>query len=70
MELLVKFAAFFILLTHLLFLSCKKELSCEGCADNKPPIAVAGQDVTIMLPTDSTLLDGSKSSDPDGSISE
>ncbi len=50
--------------------SCKKELSCENCKDgNKPPIAAAGPDQTLTLPTDSALLDGSKSSDPDGKIS-
>jgi hypothetical protein len=52
------------------FLSCKKEYSCEGCiGNNKPPVAVAGPDTVIILPTDSILLDGSKSSDPDGKIS-
>ncbi|HEY5772556.1 MAG TPA: PKD domain-containing protein [Chitinophagaceae bacterium] len=53
-------------------ISCKKEYSCEGCAtkDNKPPIAMAGPDKVITLPTDSVLLDGSSSSDPDGMISE
>jgi hypothetical protein len=55
---------------------CKKEKSCEGCANNstgntnKPPISIAGPDQTITLPTDSILLDGSSSSDPDGIISE
>jgi len=54
-----------------LFLSCKKEKSCEGCKENnKPPIAIAGPDQVITLPTDSVLLDGSSSSDPDGTISK
>jgi len=46
-------------------------MPCEGCAtkNNKPPIAVAGPDQLIILPTDSVLLDGRSSSDPDGSIS-
>src|SRR6266496_5391463 len=53
------------------FPSCQKEISCEGCKDgNKPPIAVAGPDQVITLPTDSLSLDGSASSDPDGKISE
>jgi len=53
------------------FLSCKKEYSCEKCiGNNKPPVAVAGTDTVITLPTDSVLLNGSKSSDPDGKISE
>ena len=53
-----------------IFLSCKKERSCESCKENnKPPIAIAGPDQVITLPTDSVLLDGSSSSDPDGTIS-
>ena len=54
-----------------IFISCKKERSCEGCKENnKSPIAVAGPDQVITLPTDSISLDGSASSDPDGTISE
>jgi len=61
----------FFSITFLLTISCKKETSCEGCAtkNNKPPIAVAGSDQVIILPTDSVLLDGRTSSDPDGMIS-
>jgi len=61
-----------ILLTGIvMFLSCKKEKLCAGCIEgNKPPIAVAGSDQVITSPTDSVLLDGSASSDPDGKISE
>ena len=51
--------------------SCKKEYSCVGCiGNNQPSVAVAGPDTVITLPLDSVLLDGSKSSDPDGKISE
>ena len=54
-----------------IFFSCRKEKSCEGCRENnKPPIAVAGPDQVITLPTDSISLDGSTSKDPDGTISE
>ena len=56
---------------NIAFISCKKEVSCEGCTnnkENKPPIAVAGPDQVITLPTDSISLDGRTSSDPDGSI--
>jgi hypothetical protein len=54
-----------------IFYSCKKETSCEGCKENnKLPIAIAGTDQVIALPTDSILLDGSSSNDPDGMISE
>ena len=60
----------FLILVTYLFPSCKKELSCESCIDhNQPPIALAGPDVTITLPIDSVMLDGSNSSDPDGKIS-
>jgi len=60
-----------ILTGVLILISCKKEFSCEGCRDNnKPPIAVAGPDQVITLPTDSASLDGSASRDPDGKISE
>jgi len=54
-----------------IFISCKKEYSCETCAEkNKPPIAIAAPDQVITLPTDSIALDGSASSDPDGKISK
>jgi len=53
-----------------IFISCKKETSCENCKRSKPPIAVAGPDQVITLPTDSISLDGSSSNDPDGTISE
>ena len=37
-------------------------------AVNQPPLANAGASQTIKLPTDSVKLDGTKSSDPDGTI--
>ncbi|HLF45838.1 MAG TPA: PKD domain-containing protein [Chitinophagaceae bacterium] len=50
-------------------MSCQKEISCYDCiVDNKPPIAKAGNDKAIILPTDSVKLDGSGSKDPDGTI--
>jgi len=36
---------------------------------NQPPVAIAGADVSITLPTSNTVLNGSASFDPDGSIS-
>ncbi|MGH2645750.1 MAG: PKD domain-containing protein, partial [Chitinophagaceae bacterium] len=33
---------------------------------NQPPVANAGNNITIQLPQDSVVLDGSKSTDPDG----
>ena len=60
------------------FISCKKENPCLGCGStgsggnggsaNKPPVAHAGSHQFITLPTDSVLLSGSTSSDPDGTI--
>lgn len=61
-----------LLLIFIVFNSCKKENSNDGLTmnkENKPPIANAGPDRLIILPTDSVLMDGSRSSDPDGSIS-
>ena len=65
---------FFVALTGILF-SCKKT-PCENCGNNpatggvnKSPIAIAGPDQVITLPTDSVSLNGSSSSDPDGTIS-
>ncbi len=37
-------------------------------AANQPPVANAGNSITISLPTNSATLNGSKSSDPDGTI--
>src|SRR4030095_8640293 len=61
----------------IIFISCKKEYSCENCNSNpssananKPPIAVAGADQIVILPIDSVSLDGTSSSDTDGTISE
>ena len=57
--------------------ACKKQTPCEDCQTNqpsepvlinKPPVAIAGADTTITLPTDSITLDGSASHDPDGQI--
>jgi len=60
-----------LILGLVIFFSCKKEISCEGCVDgNKPPIAVAGSDQVVTLPTDSVLLNGDNSSDPDGTITK
>ncbi len=69
MKPLLKFVSFVLLAGVLFHISCKKEYSCENCGANKPPIAVAGSDRVITLPTDSVLLDGRQSSDPDGTIS-
>ena len=71
MKPVLKLAAYVLLAGVLVHLSCKKEYSCESCSEkNKPPIANAGPDQVITLPTDSVSLNGSSSNDPDGKISE
>lgn len=70
MKPVIKFVVFILFISLFIFISCKKETSCEGCKGNKPSIAIAGPDQVITLPTDSVSLDGTASSDPDGTISE
>src|SRR4030095_16808132 len=56
--------------------SCQKEISCGNCqggnqppvGTNQSPVARAGIDQMIILPTNTATLDGSGSMDPDGSI--
>ena len=48
--------------------SCQKKFLCPVCDTNIPPVAVAGPDQTIILPKDSTFLNGSNSFDTDGKI--
>ena len=63
-------ATFAFLSWIIIFISCKKETpSDRGDNNNKSPIANAGSDQVITIPTDSVSLDGSASSDPDGIIS-
>jgi hypothetical protein len=73
----ITFYLFLISVASILsFLSCKKEKSCEGCINgvgvvattNHPPVAKAGADQTITLPTSTVNLDGSASTDPDNNI--
>jgi hypothetical protein len=65
----IKLTVVVLLTSFVSFLSCKKEISCENCTHgNKPPIANAGPDQTITLLKDSTILDGTASTDPDGTI--
>ena len=56
-----------------LFISCQKDKTCDGCGNyyrNNPPFSNAGNDTTVYLPVGNLLLDGGKSYDPDGFISE
>jgi hypothetical protein len=51
-------------------LSCKKEHFCEDCTgNNHPPLAIAGPDTVITLPTGSVLLMAISSAIPNGKIS-
>ena len=50
----------------IVFFACEKT---DQPRPDKPPVANAGVDATIILPIDSITLDGSSSSDPDGRIS-
>src|SRR4051812_16271181 len=50
-----------------LFNSCKKDI-CENYTDNLLPVANAGYDQTIILPTDSVYLNADSSTDPHGAI--
>jgi N-acetylneuraminic acid mutarotase len=61
-----------LVLAALFFItSCKKEpgqVTPPTLSSNKPPVANAGPDQTTVLPKDSALLDGSASTDPDGTL--
>lgn len=59
----------------IIFTSCKKENSANNTIvipppplTNNSPIAVAGPDQVIYLPLDNAIVDGSGSTDPDGTI--
>jgi hypothetical protein len=65
----LRFIAGVLVMAFSLFISCNKELSCENCKSiNQPSVAKAGRDTIISLPKDSLMLDGSASTDPDGTI--
>lgn len=67
MKQILKFTAF-ILAGFVLFTSCKKDLIVSPPSSNKPPIANAGPDQNLSFQPDSITLDGSGSTDPDGTI--
>lgn len=54
------------LFVGLTILSCRKEPARKN--DNMPPVASAGTDLLIILPTDSVILNGNQSRDADGTI--
>jgi hypothetical protein len=43
-------------------------VAVQVLGSNKPPIANAGADQTVIIPNNTALLDGSASNDPDGNI--
>jgi hypothetical protein len=49
--------------------SCKKSSQVEQIEQKGPPIANAGRDTTIFLPSNTVILNGSASHDPGGHIS-
>lgn len=55
---------YFLIMIVLDFFSCKK----EKAEINHPPVANAGNDITITLPTNTINLDGSSSTDPGNNI--
>lgn len=55
----------------LVYFSCRKERTSDNLrGENKPPVAIAGNDTVIILPQDSFVLKGTKSYDPDGTIGQ
>jgi hypothetical protein len=66
MKQIIKFIGLASLNMIVVIAACKK----DNHPANLSPIADAGVDQVITLPADSVLLDGSGSSDPDGTISE
>lgn len=69
MKLILKITACILLSWMLIFYSCMKEYSYEGGKNNKSPLAVAGPDAVITLPTDSVLLMATISAIHNGKIS-
>lgn len=70
MKRVIKFAVFFLIAVFV-STACQKNfeaITSPVVLTNKPPIAIAGIDQTIVLPKDSVTLNGSASIDPDGTI--
>jgi hypothetical protein len=66
----VFFAAVLVITAAIAIISCKKDPAFVASGnEKKAPFARAGFDQFILLPTDSTWLDGSTSGDPDGTLS-
>lgn len=61
---------FILLAVSGILLSCEKDPpdGNDTSIGNKPPVANAGPDQVTLLPKDNVILDGTSSSDPDGTI--
>ncbi|MEO6000321.1 MAG: hypothetical protein ABIN89_26025, partial [Chitinophagaceae bacterium] len=71
MKVIIKFTDCILFIGIIVSTSCKRQLvdgNIQLPAANQPPVAKTGADQTILLPKDSILLDGSASTDPDGTI--
>lgn len=72
MKRILKIAAFILLTGAVFFVACKKENPVSSVVAppfvNHPPVANAGADQTITLPTNTANLDGAGSTDPDNNI--
>lgn len=70
MKHLFQSATLLLLIVGFLFYACKKDnlITSPTINTNKPPVAVAGPDQTITLPTNAVTLDGSASKDTDNNI--
>jgi len=55
-----------VVLVNVFFYACKKE-GKQGSFTNQPPVAKAGPDISTY-PTNKFIIDGSGSSDPNGSV--
>jgi hypothetical protein len=48
--------------------SATVSVTVNPASSNKPPVSIAGPDITLRLPTNSATIDGTTSYDPDGSL--
>jgi len=70
MKLLLKSSALFLLTGIFLGISCLREKIYGPDLENKPPVANAGVDQILYLPTNGTMVDGSLSTDPENNIAK
>ncbi|MBA3673512.1 MAG: hypothetical protein H0W75_00895 [Chitinophagaceae bacterium] len=71
MKAILKLTACIFLLGIIFFTSCRKEpvqVPTPTPSGNRPPVANAGPDQTIILPVNNVTLTGTGSTDPDNNI--